>query len=473
MKWKIFSRKKHKEQWRLIDHPHGDVADVMAMPGAVVEGAIAGRYLLSSGASEGTIIIQKVSKKGILAGADVRVEAKTARKQGVDVAFQPRAGRASLRPADTIQLEDLMLRSKDSFNAVPQEPHDLACILYTSGTTGRPKGVPLTVDNIVAEQEATDDCLDMTPQDRVIGVLPFFHVFGLFNVLHLALVHGASVILVPQYSPGQFLKAIVERESTLVIAIPTMFIHLEAMMRLKKATLPSSIRLCVSGAAPLPVETIDMFKKTAGIPVLEGYGLTETAAACCMNPPHGRTKVGSIGMPLKGYKMAVVGDGVEALPPGQNGEIAIKGRGVMHGYYMLKEESERSLRDGWFLSGDVGYVDEDGYFFITDRKKEIIIKGGFNISPREIEAVLERYPAVKQAAVVGRRKGERETIVAFITVSEDVEKKELLKHCSKHLSRHKVPDDIRFMPVLPMSATGKVLKKELSEDFHDDRRIEQ
>jgi long-chain acyl-CoA synthetase len=472
MKWKIFSRKKRKQAWRLIENPRGDVADVLAMPGAVVEGRIASRYLLSSGETQGTVIIQSVARKGILAGVDVHVDEDAAEKHDVDVAYQPRSGRASLRPADTISLEELMLQSKDEWDPVATEPGDLVCILYTSGTTGRPKGVPLTIDNIVSEQEATDQCLDMTPEDRVIGVLPFFHVFGLFNVLHLALVHGGSVILVPQYSPAALFHAIERFEPTLVIAIPTMFIHLQKLMQVKKKMLPASIRYCVSGAAPLPAETMTSFEKDFGKPVLEGYGLTETVAACCINPPKGIPKIGSIGLPLSGYAMKIMDKDGNELPRMEVGEIAIQGRGVMGGYYHLPPDSKQPFLDGWFLSGDMGYQDEDGYFFITDRKKEIIIKGGFNISPREIEETLQGHPLVKQAAVIGRKKREREEIVAFVTVRQQVDGKTLLAHCKGLLSRHKVPDDIRIVDVLPMSVTGKVLKKELAEDYQDERRIE-
>jgi long-chain acyl-CoA synthetase len=473
MKWKLFSRKKRKEQWRFIFKPHGDMADVMALPGAVIEGRLAGRYLLSSGSTAGTVIIQGVSRKGILAGPDVTVDHDAAATNDVDVAFQPRSGRASLRPAKTINLEEMMLEAKDDFSAVATAPDDLACILYTSGTTGRPKGVRLTVENIVAQQEATDQALEITPNDRIIGVLPFFHIFGLSNVLHLALVHGANVVLVPQYSPGNLLKTIMESQPSLVIAIPTMFLHLQILMARKDTGLPKSVRLCVSGAAPLPVEVIEAFEKASGAKVLEGYGLTETVSACCLNPPSGTAKTGSIGIPLSGYEMRIVDENGDALPPGEVGEIAVRGKGVTEGYYNLPEDTEEAFRDGWFLTGDLGYQDEEGYFFVTDRKKEIIIKGGFNISPREVEDVLLGHPAVKEAAVIGQKKGEREEVVAFVTTKNEVSTKELVSHCKASLSSFKVPDAICFRDVLPMSVTGKVLKKELSEGFQDERGIEQ
>jgi long-chain acyl-CoA synthetase len=473
MKWKLFSRKKRKNTWRFIFKPHGDMADVMALPGAVMEGRLAGRYLLSSETAVGTVIIQGVSRKGILAGPDVTVDRDAAIKYDVDVAYQPRSGRASVQPAGTVRLETMMLEAKDDFEAAETAPDDLACILYTSGTTGRPKGVRLTVENIVSEQEATDQALEITPKDKIIGVLPFFHVFGLFNILHLALVHGGSVVLVPQYSPANLLKTIVDSHPTLIIAIPTMYIHLERLMSRKGTGLPDSIRLCVSGAAPLPVETIEAFKKVSGAQVLEGYGLTETVAACCLNPPLGKTKIGSIGIPLSGYEMKIIDKNGDTLPPKQVGEIAVRGNGVTDGYFNLPEDTEAAFRNGWFLTGDLGYRDEEGYFFVTDRKKEIIIKGGFNISPREVEDILLNHPAVKEAAVIGQKRGQREEVVAFVTTRREVSAKELSRHCKASLSSFKVPDAIHFRDVLPMSVTGKVFKKELSEEFQDERGIKQ
>ena len=448
------------------------MADVMALPGAVIEGQIAGRYLLASGGKPGTVIIQGVGRKGILAGVDVGVDHQTASKHDVDVAYQPRGGRASLRPAETVNFEEMMLKAGDEFVSSVSAPDDLACLLYTSGTTGRPKGVRLTVKNFLHEQQATRQVLEVTTQDKIIGVLPFFHVFGLSNALLLGLMNGASILLIPQYSPGSLLKAIIANNPTLIIAIPTMFIHLLTLIKRKKERIPDSIRLCVSGAAPLPKEIIGEFEACSGARILEGYGLTETVAACCCTPPDGVCKPGSIGLPFPGFKMKVLDDDGKDLPSGEVGEIAISGKGVTPGYYNLAQDTEDAFRDGWFLTGDLGHQDDDGYFFITDRKKEIIIKGGLNISPREIEEVLLKNPFVREAAVIGRKKGEREEVVAFVTTKGGISAKELISHCRESLSGFKVPDEICFMDALPMSVTGKVLKKELIEGYQDERRIE-
>ncbi len=340
MKWKIFSRKRPKNQWRLIFRPEGDVADVMALPGAVIEDKIAGRYLLASGGTAGTVVIQGVRRKGILAGVDVSVDHEAASKHGVDIAYQPRKGRASLRPAETVNFEEMMLKASDDFDSVPAQPQDLACILYTSGITGRSKGVELTVKFFLCEQQSTQKALEITPKDKIVGVLPLFHVFGLSNGLLLGLIQGACVVLVPQYSPRNLLKTISESDPTLIVAIPTMFVHLLALLERKKLGLPGCIRFCISGAAPLPKEMIESFEKAAGCRLIEGYGLTETVAACCVNPPDGICKAGSVGVPLDGFEMKIVDADGRHIPAGQEGELAVKGHGVSQGYYNLRKDTE-------------------------------------------------------------------------------------------------------------------------------------
>lgn len=468
MKQKVFSQERRKDQWRLISKPDGDIADVMALPGAVVEAQIAGRYQVASAVTPGTVIIQGVRRKGILAGVDAAIDREAASEHDVDVACQPRG----VRPAETVNLEEMMIEASDEFVSVPTDAEDLACILYTSGTTGRPKGVGLTVKNFLGEQQSSEQALKVTPKDKIIGVLPFFHVLGLSNILLTGLVSGASIVLVPQYSPANLLKNIMESRPTLMIAIPTMFVHLLMLLERKRLHLPDSIRLCVSGAAPLPIETIEAFERCSGCRLIEGYGLTETVAACCLNPPDGLCKAGSIGVPLPGFEMKVVDADGGKLAPGEVGEIAVRGAGVTAGYYNLPQDTAEAFRNGWFLTGDIGYQDQDGYFFVTDRKKEIIIKGGLNISPREVEEVLLRHPAVKGAAVVGRKKGEREEVVAFVTTRREVMAKEIVSHCRQSLSSFKVPDAICFMETLPMSVAGKVLKKELMSGYKDERKIE-
>ncbi|MBW2107593.1 MAG: AMP-binding protein [Deltaproteobacteria bacterium] len=371
-------------------------------------------------------------------------------------------------PAASIHsLEALMREAYDVFVSESPDPDEDVCLLYTSGTTAEPKGVRLSAENVAAEQEATEQALEIRPQDRLLGVLPFFHVFGLSNVLHLALIHGASVALVPQYSPAALLKMIVETRPTLILAIPTILLHLQAIIARKGLSLPQSVRLCVSGAAPLPAEAVEMLEETLGARVLEGYGLTETVAACCLNPPGGVSKAGSIGLPLNGFEMAIVDEQGRPVPIGQVGEIAVKGKGVTRGYFNLPDETRKACVNGWFLTGDLGYQDTDGYFFVTDRKKEIIVKAGLNISPREVEAALCTHPAVEEAAVVGRRKAEREEIVAFVLAAKPVSRKELISHCRNLLAAFKVPDVIRFRDTLPRSMTGKVLKRQLMKEADD------
>lgn len=444
----------------------------MALPGAVVEGRVAGRYLLSSTGFQSTLIIQGVAKKGVLAGVDVSVDREAVEKYQIDIAYQPRSGRAGLRPAGTISFEDMVLDASDRFEPPTNDPEDLACIIYTSGTTGPPKGVMLSRKNFLKVQEFTQKVIKLGKGDQIVGVLPFFHVFGLSNVLIGGLVHGATILLVPQYNPTTLLKTITENNTSFLMAIPTMFLHLLRLLRRRGSRLPHTMRLCVSGGAPLPQEIIEQFKEKSGIRLIEGYGLTETTSSCCLNPPEGISKPGSIGLPLPGIEMKVCDEEGNELPPGKVGEIAVKGESVMMGYYNLPQETKESIKDGWLFTGDLGYCDDEGYFFLTDRKKEIIIKGGFNISPREVEEVLLSYPPIKEAAVLARKRGEREEIVAFVVAEKGTEEKEIINHCQRYLASFKVPDAIQFRDVLPKTITGKVMKTQLKDGYKDRRKIE-
>lgn len=461
------------DKWRLIYNAEADIADILAMPAAVAEGKIAGRYIMAAKTTPDTVIIQKVTKKGILAGAEVVIDREEAEKRGIDVAVQPKAGRASTRPAETISLQEMMLKSSDDFEAVESTDDDLAALIYTSGTTGLPKGVMLTQGNFRAECEITDTAIITEPEDRFASLVPFFHVFGLADVCVLSLYRGNASVLIPQYSPRKFLKTIKDNGVTLVLAIPTQYLHLMmAAKRRKPAELPE-LKFCISGAAPLPLKVIEAFKEIFGASIIEGYGMTESTSAVAVNPPEG-IKEGSIGIPCPGIEMKVVDDEGKELETGKTGEIVIKGDVVSKGYYNLPEETNETFKDGWLHSGDIGYKDEDGYFFITDRKKDIIIKGGFNISPKEVEDLLTQHPKIKEAAVIGLKEKVKEKIKAFCVIAEgeSATREEILEFCRKTLASYKTPDDIEFIEVLPKSATGKLLRKELKGEFKDQRLIE-
>ncbi|MHC5040736.1 MAG: AMP-binding protein [Planctomycetota bacterium] len=448
------------------------MADLLAMPGAVVEGRIASRYLLSGGTGgEPTLVIQGIKKPGVLVGPDVTVDEEGAQGASIDVGRMPRSGRGGALPADAHSLEQILLEEADTFPARENAQEDLAVLLYTSGTVGRPKGVMLTHGNFLDDCELFDQLCPIRSDDLLMGVLPLFHVFGLTNVMLGAVFHGAACSLVPQYSPSNLLKALVESKATALLATPTMIVHLLRIQSRKKLPLPGTLRFCISGAAPLPKETILEFERVFGAPLMEGYGLTETTSAACLNIEPTK-KPGSVGRSPEGIEVRIVGEEGETLPANAVGEIALKGTTITQGYYNLPAETESAFTGEWFLTGDVGYLDEEGCLYITDRKKELIIKGGYNISPREIEETLLLNPSIREAAVIGIRKEEREAIKAFVVARKGTTEEEILGYCKEHLATYKVPNLVEFRDVLPKSLTGKVLKKELQDDWVDDRILE-
>ncbi|MCK4352945.1 AMP-binding protein [candidate division WOR-3 bacterium] len=456
------------KEWRLIYRPNGDTADIFALPAAIAEGNIASPYLLSAKKAKETVIIQGVGKKGILAGADVSIDKEEAEKQNIEIATTPRSGRGGSRPLGTISYQELTLKTPDEFLSQESDSESPACILYTSGTTGKPKGVMLSHKNFITECKIMDGLFEIKKEDRIIAVLPLFHVFGLTNVLLGAFYHSASAVLVPQYTPSNLIKAIVETEATVMLAIPTMYTHL-----LKKRECPSSLRICISGAAALPPNLVKKFEEKFKTRLVEGYGLTESTSASSLNPPEGVPKPGSIGLKAPGIEMKVFDENNNEVKDGEMGEIVIKGDTVMKGYHNLSDETGEALKDGWLHTGDLGYRDSDGYFYITDRKKEIIIKGGLNISPREVEDVIMTHPNVKEVAVLGISEHEREEIKAFVVAEGTLTEKEIIDFCRERLSSFKVPKYVEFRDILPKSLVGKVLKKELIDGYKDERLIEE
>jgi long-chain acyl-CoA synthetase len=461
-------------EWRLLLNPKAEAADLLAMPAAIAEARLAGRYILTNKPVPETIIIQGVQRKGIVAGAEVVVDREEAEKRGIDVALQPRGGRRGARAAETISLQELMLKAKDKFKTADTPSDETAALIYTSGTTGDPKGTMLTHENFLGECEATTEVIQTTEKDRFATLVPFFHIYGLAVGLVVSLFRGCGSVLFPQYSPRQFLKRMDAEKVSILVAIPSQYHHLLLAAK-KRGLAHSPLTCCISGAAPLPVQVIKQFKETFGVDIIEGYGLTETTAAIAVNPSD-KTKPGSVGPSAKGIHIKIVDDQGKALPPNQTGEILVKGKVVMKGYYNLPEETRAVLQDGWLSTGDIGYQDEEGYIYITDRKKEIIIKGGFNVSPAEIEELLRTHPKVKEAAVLGHKEkeGREEAIRAFIVTAETEEmtSAEIIGFCRTNLAPYKVPDEVVFRDVLPNSASGKVLKKELQEGYKDRRMIE-
>jgi long-chain acyl-CoA synthetase len=463
--------------WRLIYNPEGDPADVVAYGASIAEGRIAGKYQLSNTRVPDTVVVQRSKVPGIVAGADVHVAADAATDAGIAVARAPRQGRSSGKTVGTLALSEITAKASRNFEAAEVDPDDPAVILYTSGTTGNPKGVTLTHRNFHFQcSTIVKSMIPFTHEDRAIGVLPLYHVYGLSNAMVAAVSFGACLVLVGQYSPRNLLKAIDENQATIMPAVPTMYHHLLALARSSKARIPKSLRSCVSGGAPLPLAVLRKFAEVFDTQIIEGYGLTETTSSVCANGRDGVFREGSIGPPAEGVEMAVLDDEGNALADNETGEIAIRSQTVTPGYWNNPEATAEVINDeGWFRTGDLGYRDEDGYYYITDRKKDIIITRGFNISPREVEEVLAEHPKVQEAALVAvpGSRGD-EVVTAFIVPveGEEITEREVVDHCEAELAQYKRPKVVRFVDSLPKSATGKVLRKELRGESEDRRLID-
>ena len=348
--------------------------------------------------------------------------------------------------------------------------NDLALLQYTGGTTGFPKGVMLTHKNLISNTSMCNAWIYKCEKGKeaILAVLPFFHVYGMTTVLVLAVMQAYKMIILPKFDPETTLKTIHKQRPTLFPGAPTIYIGLLNHKNLSKYDL-SSIKSCMSGSAPLPVEIQDQFEKVTGGKLVEGYGLTETSPVTHANFFWDRPRVrGSIGVPWPDTEAAILSaETGEALPPGEMGEIGIKGPQVMKGYWNRPDDTENTFKNGWFLTGDLGYMDESGYFFVVDRKKDMIIAGGYNIYPREIEEVLYEHEAVQEVVVAGVPDPYRgETVKAYIVLKEgaNVSEKELNEFARKHLAAYKAPRLYEFRSELPKTAIGKILRRNLVDE---------
>jgi len=462
---------------RLIYNPEGDTADVVAHAAAVAEGRIAGKYQLSNTTVPDTLIIQRSTKPGIIATADVRIDRDLAAKQGIELAKAARTGRNGARSVGTMPLSEVITKGTRSFSAASPDQDDIAVILYTSGTTGNPKGVALTHGNFQMQRSTiVPSIITFTPEDKVVGVLPLYHVYGLANALIPTINNGSAFILIAQYSPKSLLSAIADAKATIMPAIPSMYQHLLTIAHSQKTSMPKSLRACISGGAPLPLAVLQEFNTVFESQIVEGYGLTETTSSVCANGSTGVLKEGSIGPVGDGVEMMVVDENDEPLVDGEVGEIVIRSKTVTPGYWNNPEATAEAINaEGWFHTGDLGYRDEDGFFFITDRKKDLIIRGGFNISPREVEEVIMLHPKIKDAAVVAAAdKRDQEMVLAYIVLQDEekMTEREVMDHCVANMAPYKRPKKVLFTDSLPKSATGKVLRTELRGESDDRRLIE-
>ncbi len=342
---------------------------------------------------------------------------------------------------------------------------DLAALLYTSGTTGHPKGAMLTHGNFLHNVASCLEALTVREDDRIVVALPQFHSFMFTVGTLLPVLCGGGILLLKTLHPFKsVLEEIARNRGTILPAVPSFYRALLAVPEFGRL----SLRLCVSGGAPLPVEVFNEFTRKFPFPLREGYGPTESSPVATVNPIYGINKPGSIGKPIPNVELSIRDDDGRELPVGEIGEICICGGNVMRGYWNQPEETAKVLRGGWLYTGDVGYRDAEGYYYITDRKKDMLLVNGINVYPREIEEVIYQFPGVKEAAVVGVpdvRKGEQP--VAFVTMAEGrtFDEKALQQFIRGKLADYKVPKKVVFLPALPRNATGKILKTALRQQL--------
>jgi len=352
--------------------------------------------------------------------------------------------------------------------APPSEPptpssseKDLAVIIYTSGTTGKPKGAMLSHGNLLHNVESCRIVLESVPDDSFAVILPLFHTYMMTVGIFLPFITGGSIVLVKSLNPPRAaLQEIFSRRATILPAVPSFY----RMMLAAQIPTPQPIRIFISGSAPLPMQTLKEFEEKFKVPLIEGYGLSEASPVVSKNPLRGAHKAGSIGIPIPNVEMSVQDESGKMLGIGEAGEICVRGGNVMMGYWNQPEETRKVMRGDWLLTGDVGHRDTDGYYYITDRKKDMLIVNGINVYPREIEEVIYHFPGVKEAAVIGvpdARRGEQP--VAFVAAAEGqtLDEKALLQFIRSKLADYKTPKQIVILAALPKNATGKILKTEL------------
>jgi long-chain acyl-CoA synthetase len=362
---------------------------------------------------------------------------------------------------------DKMLAGEEPVTeVVDRVASDTAVILYTSGTTGTPKGAELTHANMLSNARVTAEMVSATREDRFLGALPLFHSFGQTASMNLAISVGALLSLLPKFSAKECLEIVQSDQITIFLGVPTMYVGLVQYPEAESYDV-SSLRLCISGGAAIPVEVLRAFEKRYGAVVLEGYGLSETSPVACFNHPGRERKPGSIGTPIAGVAMKLVDEEGNEVPDGEVGEIAIRGHNVMKGYWERPDATLAVMRDGWFATGDMARKDDDGYYFIVDRKKDMIIRAGYNVYPREIEEVLYEHPAVAEAAVVGMPHPEfGEEVAAVVVLKEGATAtpEELRDHVKAQVAAYKYPRRVILIDELPHGPTGKVLKREIHLD---------
>jgi long-chain acyl-CoA synthetase len=351
------------------------------------------------------------------------------------------------------------------------DPDDLACLQYTGGTTGKPKGAMLSHRNLVASTTQIRSFLlydHGEAEDIALAVMPFFHVYGMNGLMNMAMLLAATLVLIPQPEIKLIVDAIEVERPTFFAGIPALFVALNNYHSIDQVDL-TSIKALFSGAAPLPVDLMEEFEARTGCRIAEAYGMTEAASVTHTNPMKGQRKFGSIGLPIIGVEARIVDseDPTRELAMGEAGELLVKGPQVMQGYWQAEDETANAFQDGWLRTGDIATMDEEGYFYIVDRKKDVILSAGYNVYPREIEEVLYQHPKVLEAAVIGlpdTMRGEKITAYLILKEGETATAAEIRAFCREHLAQYKQPRAIVFRDDLPRTLAGKVLRRQLREE---------
>jgi long-chain acyl-CoA synthetase len=340
---------------------------------------------------------------------------------------------------------------------------DAAVIIYTSGTTGTPKGATLTHSNLAAGAAVARELVDAGPDDVAVATLPLFHVFGMNSVMNCTLLSRGLMTLIPRFDPAAALEVIQRDRATTFAGVPTMYAAMLNHPERERYDC-STLRLCVSGGSALPVEVLRGFDEAFGAKVLEGYGLSETTGMASFNLPDRERKAGSIGLPVGGTEMRAIDDDSADVPQGEPGEIVMRGPFVMSGYWGRDDATAEVMREGWFHTGDIATIDEEGYFFIVDRKKDLIIRGGYNVYPRELEEAMYEHPAVREVAVLGvphESLGEEVGAAVALKEGERATADELRDFIRQRVAAYKYPRVIWLVDELPKGPTGKILKREI------------
>ncbi len=376
------------------------------------------------------------------------------------IAALPDAVKSKIRP-----FSQLIATGRPDLAPVNVDGNETAIILYTSGTTGRPKGAMLTHTNLYSNARDVAEYLNFTEEDRIIATLPVFHVFALTVVVNAPLLTGASILLMPKFSPSDIFSIAKEKGATVFAGVPTMYNFLYQLPNSDPNDF-ATLRLAISGGSSLPVALLHNFEEKFKVRISEGYGLSEASPVTCFNPLDRDRIPGSIGTNIVNVENKIVDEFGEQVPDGEVGELIVRGPNVMKGYYKMPEETEATIRDGWLYTGDMAKRDDNGYFYIVDRKKDLAIVGGYNVYPREVEEVLFAHQDIVEAAVIGIPDPDfGESILAFVVLKEGstVDAENLERYCTERLAKYKVPKRFEFLSELPKNTTGKILRRSLKE----------